>query len=194
MILYLVYRSRENKFITTQRSQLSTNKQILIVQKHHKLNKTNDKTINLYTKSSMSTSKYSKRIKKGESQAISSQYYRESKSFNNSREINQDTSPLIVKKKPNHNIKYVQEVSIRYLKPPTPPPPGDIIIKEIEAEAFPAAPPLILRQQPPRPFTPDPFIIRELPPRPPPFKTTQVIKQDIILPFSLLPIIKLMHI
>lgn len=142
----------------------------------------------------MSTTKYSKRIKKGETQAISSQYYRESKSFNNSREINQDTSPLIVKKKPNHNIKYVQEVSIRYLKPPTPPPPGDIIIKEIEAEAFPAAPPLILRQQPPRSFTPDPFIIRELPPRPPPFKTTQVIKQDIILPFSLLPIIKLMHI
>jgi hypothetical protein len=32
----------------------------------------------------------------------------------------------------------------------------------------PPAPPLIIRQQPPRPATPEPLIVREQPPQPPP--------------------------
>jgi len=32
----------------------------------------------------------------------------------------------------------------------------------------PPAPPLIIRQQPPRPPTPEPLVIREAPPQPPP--------------------------
>jgi hypothetical protein len=43
--------------------------------------------------------------------------------------INEDPNPEIVHKKSDHQISYVQEVAIRYLKPPTPPPPGDVIIR-----------------------------------------------------------------
>lgn len=49
----------------------------------------------------------------------------------NQPEINQDVNPIIVKKRPKKKLEYVQEVTIRYLKPPTPPPPGDIIIEGI---------------------------------------------------------------
>jgi hypothetical protein len=44
---------------------------------------------------------------------------------------------------------------------------GDIIIKQEESSRFPPAPPLIIRQQPLRPATPEPMIIREAPPIPP---------------------------
>ena len=52
-------------------------------------------------------------------------------------------------------------MAIRYLRPPTPPIPGDIIITQ-EANTLTApAPPLVIRQQPPRPDTPEPVVIRE---------------------------------
>lgn len=38
--------------------------------------------------------------------------------------------PLVVKKTlPNNSLTYKQSVSLRYLKPPTPPPPGPLIIR-----------------------------------------------------------------
>ncbi len=81
--------------------------------------------------------------------------------------INDDPTPEIIKKKLNKQIEYVQEMAVRYLRPPTPPQPGEIIIKQEANKQTPPAPPLIIRQQPARPSTPQPLIIRESPPKPP---------------------------
>lgn len=80
--------------------------------------------------------------------------------------INEDPSPEIIRKFTEHNVEYNQEVAIRYLRPPTPPPPGDIIIRQEKSYVPPPAPPLVIRQQPPRPETPAPLVIREAPPKP----------------------------
>ena len=45
--------------------------------------------------------------------------------------INEDMNPQVIKKKVSQNLEYVQELAFRYLKPPTPPLPGDIIIKQV---------------------------------------------------------------
>lgn len=79
--------------------------------------------------------------------------------------INEDSNPEIIRKKSEQELVYNQEIAIRYLRPPTPPPPGDIIIREERTSVAPPAPPLVIRQQPPRPETPAPLIIRELPPK-----------------------------
>lgn len=82
--------------------------------------------------------------------------------------INEDTEPEILTKSTSQKIEYVQELAIRYLRPPTPPAPGDIIINKGPNQVPPPAPPIIIRQQPPRPSTPEPLVIREAPPVPPP--------------------------
>ena len=64
-------------------------------------------------------------------------------------------------------LDYVQEIAIRYLRPPTPPIPGEILITQEPGIFFTPAPPIILRQQPPKPQTPEPLIIREAPPMAP---------------------------
>lgn len=89
--------------------------------------------------------------------------------------LNEDASPEIVRKKPDKTVVYQQEVAIRYLRPPTPPAPGDIIIKQVVGSNIPPAPPLVIRQQPPRPETPVPLIIREAPPKQP-----QILGQKVI--------------
>lgn len=78
--------------------------------------------------------------------------------------INQDSNPIIINKKSNKTVEYIQELAIRYLKPPSVPPPGDIIINQLPEEISPPAPPIIIRQHPKRPITPEPIIIREAPP------------------------------
>ena len=83
-------------------------------------------------------------------------------------EINSDNNPEIVKKYPAKKIEYIQELAIRYLKPYTPPPSGDIIIEQAEVTIPKPAPPIIIRQAPPRPVTPDELVIREAPPKTPP--------------------------
>lgn len=85
----------------------------------------------------------------------------------NEYQINEDPDPEIIVKKTNQNLVYIQELAIRYLKPPTPAQPGDIIIRQESSSITPPAPPLIIRQQPPRPPTPDPLVVREAPPEPP---------------------------
>ncbi|CAF0850813.1 unnamed protein product [Brachionus calyciflorus] len=80
--------------------------------------------------------------------------------------INEDESPEIVIKKPEQKIEYEQEIAIRYLKPPTPAPHGDIIIQHEKIVVPPPAPPLVIRQQLQRSKTPEPMIIREAPPKP----------------------------
>jgi hypothetical protein len=82
-------------------------------------------------------------------------------------QINQDLNPLIITKNPTQNIEYSQNFAIRYLRPPTPPLPGEIVIKQLPNEVSPPGPPIILRQQPPRPQTPEPIVVRERPPNPP---------------------------
>ena len=81
--------------------------------------------------------------------------------------INVDANPEIITKHSNQKIEYVQEMAVRYLRPPTPPTPGEIIIKQEKNVLTPPAPPLIIRQQPVRPITPEPLIIREVPPEAP---------------------------
>jgi hypothetical protein len=78
--------------------------------------------------------------------------------------LNEDLNPKIINKQTHQSVLYIQELAIRYLRPPTPPPPGDIIIEERPNAATPPAPPLIIRQQPSRPKTPEPLVIREAPP------------------------------
>lgn len=82
--------------------------------------------------------------------------------------INDDPNPEIIRKKTDQNLVYQQEVAIRYLRPPTPPPPGPILIQQEANTQAPPAPPLVIRQQPARPVTPPPLVVREAPPHPPP--------------------------
>lgn len=75
-------------------------------------------------------------------------------------EINQDPEPQIIKKKTDMKLKYIQNIAVRYLRPPTPPNPGAIIIQEMESQVPPAAPPIIIRQRPVRCATPQPLGIK----------------------------------
>jgi len=43
--------------------------------------------------------------------------------------LNKDFKPKVILKKSARTIEYTQEIAMRYLRPPTPPAPGDIIIK-----------------------------------------------------------------
>ena len=49
----------------------------------------------------------------------------------NGYKINFDPHPQIIRKHANDAVTYKQEVAVRYLRPPTPPPPGPLIIKEV---------------------------------------------------------------
>ena len=91
----------------------------------------------------------------------------------NSYPINYDPQPQMITKKIEQNIEYIQELAVRYLKPPTPlfvSPPGDIIISHQANYRPPAAPPLIIRVQENKPaaVTPEPLVVREQPPPKPP--------------------------
>jgi hypothetical protein len=81
--------------------------------------------------------------------------------------LNDDPEPEIIVKKNNQEVVYEQEIGIRYLRPPTPPPLGEIILRQEKNIPTPPAPPLVIRQVPARPVTPSPLVIREAPPRVP---------------------------
>ncbi len=85
----------------------------------------------------------------------------------NEYKVYEDTNPCVVSKKSEIGLEYIQELAIRYLRPPAPPAPGDIIITQEPDRPSPPAPPLIIRQQPARPSTPEPLIVREAPPQEP---------------------------
>jgi len=91
-------------------------------------------------------------------------------------EIFNDPNPQIIYKKPTEQLQYVQELAIKYLRPPTPPTPGEIIITQEADEPALAAPPIIIRQEAERIPTPEPLIIREMPPLPPKSFETKHIK------------------
>lgn len=94
----------------------------------------------------------------------------------NQYKLNEDPKPEVIVKQTNHILNYQQEIAVRYLRPPTPPPPGEIIIRQERNKVLPPAPPLVLRQQPPRPHTPAPLVIREAPPKPPQSVGVKIIK------------------
>jgi len=74
-------------------------------------------------------------------------------------------------------VTYVQRVHLAYNKPPAPPTPGPVIIKEVRPPQQPAPPPLFVRIQPPPPPQQAPLVIREAPPpRPKHVPTTLLTK------------------
>lgn len=44
--------------------------------------------------------------------------------------INVDDEPEVLTKRTQETLTYIQELAVRYLKPPSPPPPGEIIIQQ----------------------------------------------------------------
>ena len=82
-------------------------------------------------------------------------------------QVNEDANPEVMNKKVTTKLEYIQELAIRYLRPPTPPAPGEIVVQQEGNTLTPPAPPLVVRQVPPRPDTPEPLILREAPPQPP---------------------------
>lgn len=82
-------------------------------------------------------------------------------------QLNQDPEPLVINKKHSQGVVFNQDYAVRYLKPPTPPAPGEVIIHQEPNIRTKPAPPLVIRQIPARSVTPEPLIIREAPPPPP---------------------------
>jgi hypothetical protein len=63
-------------------------------------------------------------------------------------DVNYDPNPEIIRHKNPDNITYTQKVGVRYLKPPTPPPPGPILIREIQSTPPNDPPPLVVSTTP----------------------------------------------
>jgi hypothetical protein len=89
-------------------------------------------------------------------------------------QINSDPNPVVIRKKPADKLRYRQNVTIRYLKPPTP-KPSELVIVEEAPRPQPVAPPLVVRQERFRAVTPAPIVYREAPPPPPPPAERRVI-------------------
>lgn len=81
--------------------------------------------------------------------------------------IHEDSNPQVINKRVQQAVEYVQELAIRYLRPPTPPAPGEIVITQEANFNTGPAPPLIIRQAAARADTPEPMVVREAPPQPP---------------------------
>jgi hypothetical protein len=90
--------------------------------------------------------------------------------------INNDLNPQVIRKQ-SAPVRYTQQVAVRRLNPPTPPPHGDLIVKEFQRQ-IPAGPPVVLRQEGRRAATPPPQVFREAPPAPPPRIPTQVVNVE----------------
>ncbi|CAF1219829.1 unnamed protein product [Adineta steineri] len=87
-----------------------------------------------------------------------------------------DPNPVVIQKK-SKPITYVQKINLAYYKPPAPPAPGPVIIKEVRPPQAPVPPPLFVRIQPPPPPEQAPIVIREAPPpRPKHIPTTHLTK------------------
>ena len=67
---------------------------------------------------------------------------------------NQDPNPILIKKKPTQPIKYTQNVSFKFLKPPALEPAGDIVITQLKDVQSPPVAPKIIRQKPTNPIKP----------------------------------------
>ena len=90
--------------------------------------------------------------------------------------INDDSNPEVIHKRIN-KVQYTQEVAVKYLNPPLPPKPGDLIIRESQSQV-PPAPPVVIRQEGERASTPTPLVLRERPPRAPQPIPEQVVEVE----------------
>ena len=72
--------------------------------------------------------------------------------------INHDSNPYVIRKK-SKKVDQVQPVYIRYLKPPTPPEPGPLIIRQAANIPAVKAPPIFIRKVPPKPASLAPLVI-----------------------------------
>jgi len=85
-----------------------------------------------------------------------------------------DPNPVVIQKR-TKPVTYVQKINLAYYKPPAPPAPGPVIIREVRPPQAPAPPPLYVRIQPPPPREQAPLVIREAPPpRPRHIPTTRL--------------------
>jgi hypothetical protein len=84
--------------------------------------------------------------------------------------INEDPNPEVILKKSEDQtpVSLKQDITIKYLRPPSLPAPGDIIIKQGRKVRPDRAPPIVIRQYPPVEASQPTLIIRERPPTPPP--------------------------
>ncbi|CAF1277254.1 unnamed protein product [Adineta ricciae] len=90
----------------------------------------------------------------------------------------QQPPPMILRKKATaSDLTYQQNISVRYLQPPTPPPPGPIIIREVRPPPTCPKSPIHIRQRPAPERTPPPLIFRERPPPIPPRPPCQIIEK-----------------
>jgi hypothetical protein len=81
--------------------------------------------------------------------------------------LNVDNNPTVIRRKAQEKVQYLQEIAVRYLKPPAVPRGGDIIIQQQPSRQIAPAPALVVRQPGQRAPTPPPLIVREAPPQPP---------------------------
>ena len=77
---------------------------------------------------------------------------------------NVDPNPIVIRKKPSTPVNYTQHVSVKFLQPPPPQQPGDIVITQQKDVQAPPVKPRLMRQKPPLPIKPAPLIVRERPP------------------------------
>ncbi|CAF1677242.1 unnamed protein product [Adineta ricciae] len=95
-------------------------------------------------------------------------------------EINCDPNPEVIRCDNPKEVVYTQKVGVRYLRPPTPPPPGPLVIREVHPAPPVDPPPLIVSTTPPLPpRTPSPIIVREEPPTPPVYQPPKVITKKL---------------
>ena len=80
--------------------------------------------------------------------------------------INTDTA-TVIRKQQTLTHDQIQNISVRYLKPPPLQAPGDLIIRHEADVQLPPAPPIIIRQQAVAVKAPPTLIYREKPPRMP---------------------------
>ncbi|KAL7669270.1 hypothetical protein ACOME3_009934 [Neoechinorhynchus agilis] len=102
----------------------------------------------------------------------------------NAYRVQVDANPIVIRRTmAGVTNVHRQNIIVRFLRPPAPPAPGPLIIKEVRPPQPRPAPPLIIRQRPPRPKTPPALILRERPPKMPVVAKTQtVIKRLAALP------------
>lgn len=93
-----------------------------------------------------------------------------------SYKLNVDESPILIRKKPTEKLEYKQNVSLKYLKPPKPEKPGDILIIQEPTVQIQPAPALLIREKPEKRVKPAPVIFREKPPKEPEFLPPKEIK------------------
>jgi len=97
--------------------------------------------------------------------------------------INVDPNPEIVTLRYANCTERIQQLSLKYLRPPKPAPPGPIVIKQQANFPTPPAPPIIIRQIPDLPCNPPPVTVREAPPPPP----QPIPAKEIVIPGERIP-------